>query len=160
MNNNVNLGKIIDIEENFVTIKIDFAVLNFGNLMNVHVVFEDKNKKIVGEIIKVGVERIVVSVVGEIVNNSFIPGITSKPSFLATTRIITKEELAYILGSPQIDNSSILLGNSAIYNGYRINVGVNDFFSNHFAILGNTGSGNTHAHNVPYIAVFTWRRTA
>ena len=48
MNN--SLGKIIDVEGNIVTISIDSNVLNCGNLMNIHVVFDDRKKKLVGEI--------------------------------------------------------------------------------------------------------------
>ena len=49
-----------------------------------------------------------------------------------------------ILGPSDIDDADHLyLGKSSIYNGYTINVGINSFFSNHFAILGNTGSGKS-----------------
>ena len=40
MNN--SLGKIIDVEGNIVTISIDSNILNCGNLMNIHVVFDDR----------------------------------------------------------------------------------------------------------------------
>ena len=44
MNN--SLGKIIDVEGNIVTISIDSNILNCGNLMNIHVVFDDRKKKL------------------------------------------------------------------------------------------------------------------
>ena len=47
-----SLGKIVDINGNYVTIKIGFNVSNYGNLMNVHLVFDDGRKKIIGEIVK------------------------------------------------------------------------------------------------------------
>ncbi len=141
---NGNLGKIVNIDGNYITIKISFDVSTYGNMMNMHVVFEDSSKVIVGEILKVTTEDIVVGVVGEILNEMFIPGVSSKPSFAATARIINKNELSLVLGPEEInDNEHLYLGKSAIYNGYRINVGVNAFFSNHFAILGNTGSGKS-----------------
>ena len=138
------LGNIIDIENNIVTIKLAIDITTQTNLINVHVVFEDDNQKIVGEIVNVGIDNAKISIVGEIVNNKFLPGFTKKPSFKSNVRIITMDELALILGEQQIQNNDqIYLGKSSIYTNYRINVGVNSFFSNHFAILGNTGSGKS-----------------
>lgn len=139
-----NLGKIIDIDGSFVIIKTDFDISSYGNLMNVHVVFEDGPKLIVGEILKVTIEEIVVAVIGEIENNLFIPGVSSKPSFASKSRVVNMQELSLILGPSEIEDSDhIYLGKSLIYKGYKIHVGVNSFFSNHFAILGNTGSGKS-----------------
>jgi len=138
------LGNIIDIENNIVTIKLAIDITTQTNLINVHVVFEDDNQKIVGEIVNIGIDNAKISIVGEIVNNKFLPGFTKKPSFKSNVRIITMDELALILGEQQIQNNDqIYLGKSSIYTNYRINVGVNSFFSNHFAILGNTGSGKS-----------------
>ena len=139
-----NLGKIIDINGNYVTIRTEFDVSNYGNIMNVHVLFDDGNKKIVGEILKVTLTEIIVGVVGEIIENNFIPGVSSKPSFASAVRIVNRDELSLILGPQEVEDSNHLyLGRSLIYNGYKINVEVNSFFSNHFAILGNTGSGKS-----------------
>lgn len=138
------LGNIIDIENNIVTIKLAIDITTQTNLINVHVVFEDDSQKIVGEIVNIGIDTAKISIVGEIVDNRFLPGFTKKPSFKSSTRIITMDELALILGDQQIQNNDqIYLGKSSIYTNYRINVGVNSFFSNHFAILGNTGSGKS-----------------
>ena len=142
MNN--SLGSIINVEGNIVTVKIDINVLNYGNLMNIHVIFDDGKRKLVGEILKVDIQYLKIAIVGEIVLDSFVPGISLKPSFSSLIRIISKEELAYILGNQDIvDNNQIALGISSVYPGYKINVDVNSFFSNHFAILGNTGAGKS-----------------
>lgn len=142
MNNSI--GKIINIEENIVTVKVDINILNYGNLMNIHTVFDDGKRKLIGEILKVDIEYLKIAIVGELKDGIFIPGISLKPSFSSIIRIVTKEELSCILG-PQdiIDNNQIALGISSVYPGYKINVDVNSFFSNHFAILGNTGSGKS-----------------
>lgn len=138
------LGNIIDIENNIVTIKLAIDITTQTNLINVHVVFEDGDKKIVGEIVNIGIDTAKISIVGEIENNNFLPGFTKKPSFKSNVRIIVMDELALLLGDQQIrDNDQIYLGRSSVYTNYRINVGVNNFFSNHFAILGNTGSGKS-----------------
>ena len=139
-----NLGSIVDINGNYIIIKINFDVTKYGSLMNVHVVFEDGIKKVVGEIIKVTTIDLTVAVVGEIENNAFIPGVSAKPAFASSVRVVNKDELSMILGPSDIDDADHLyLGKSSIYNGYTINVGINSFFSNHFAILGNTGSGKS-----------------
>lgn len=138
------IGNIINIEDNIVTVKLAIDVTTQTNLINIHVVFEDGTKKIVGEIVNIDVNNAKISIVGEIADNIFLPGFTKKPSFKSSVRIITMEELALLLGDQQItDNDQIYLGRSSVYTNYRINVGVNNFFSNHFAILGNTGSGKS-----------------
>ena len=140
----VNIGKIVDINGNYVQVEINFNISQYGNLMNVHVVFDDGTKRIVGEILKVTVTSLTIGIVGELVENTFIPGIGIKPSFASIVRIISKDELTLVLGPQEVDDSDhIYLGKSSIYNGYNINVKVNEFFSNHFAILGNTGSGKS-----------------
>lgn len=138
------IGNIINIEDNIVTVKLAIDVTTQTNLINIHVIFEDGTKKIVGEIINIDVNNAKISIVGEIADHIFLPGFTKKPSFKSGVRIITMEELALLLGEQQItDNDQIYLGRSSVYTNYRINVGVNNFFSNHFAILGNTGSGKS-----------------
>lgn len=139
-----NLGKIVDINGNYVQVEINFNVAQYGSLMNVHIVFDDGTRKIVGEVLKVTIKHLTVGIVGEIVDNNFIPGIGIKPAFASTVRIINKDELTLVLGPQEVlDSEHVYLGKSSIYNGYKINVNVNEFFSNHFAILGNTGSGKS-----------------
>lgn len=138
------IGKIIDIENNFVTIKLGIDITNQTNLVNVHVIFQEGNKKIVGEIIGIGLNNARASIIGEIVDDNFIPGLTQKPSFQSSVRIVNINELSTILGEQTIkDNSKIYLGQSTIYKNYKVNVSINDFFSNHFAIIGNSGSGKS-----------------
>lgn len=138
------LGNIINIEDNNVFIKLAIDITTQTNLINIHVIFEDGEKKIVGEIVNIGTDTAKITIVGEIENNYFLPGFTKKPSFKSSVRIITMDELALLLGDQQItNNDQIYLGRSSVYANYRINVGVNSFFSNHFAILGNTGSGKS-----------------
>ena len=137
------LGKILDIDNSFVKIKLDIDISKQSNLINLHVVFEEKYK-IVGEIVKLDKEYGTIKIVGEIINNSFIPGFTKKPSFQSTIRMVNMDELALILGPQQItDSSKIYIGTSSVYAHYRINVGLNDFLSNHFSVLGNSGAGKS-----------------
>ncbi len=138
------IGKIIDICDNIVIVKLAIDISNQTNLVNIHVVFEDNNQKIVGEIRSISLDQVKIAIVGEIKDNKFIPGFSKKPSFKSMVRIIVMDELELILGRQNItDNDQITLGYSTVYNNYKINIGINDFFSNHFAILGNTGSGKS-----------------
>lgn len=138
------LGKIISIIDNIAKVKLSIDVDNQANLINIHVIFEDGNKKVVGEIINIDKEYAYIRIVGTIENNSFIPGFSKKPSFKSIVRIVSMEELGFILGPQQIEGTDrVYLGKSSIYSNYRINVGLNDFFSSHFAVLGNSGAGKS-----------------
>ncbi len=137
------LGKIIEIIDNQVFIKLDIDINNQTNLINLHVVFEDEENKIVGEIVNIGQDKMIVNIVGELKDNKFLPGFSTKPSFKSTIRIITLEELEKIFGSQTPGDGKTFFGFSNVYKNYRINVSVNDFFSNHFSILGNSGSGKS-----------------
>ena len=111
--------------------------------MNVHVVFEDETRKIIGEIIFIDETVIKILLVGEIVNNTFISGVIKKPSGITNIRIVTFPELELIFGKNQLNKDNLLLGRSAIYNNLNISVPLNSFFANHSAIIGNTGSGKS-----------------
>ena len=138
------IGKIFSIEENFVYVKLGLDVSNQPNLINVHVVFTENDTKIVGEIVNIDKDICKIAIVGEIINNKFIPGINKKPAFRSSVSIIQMNDLELVLGNQKItDNTQTYFGLSNVYKNYRINVGINDFFSNHFSILGNTGAGKS-----------------
>lgn len=109
--------------------------------MNLHVVFEDDKKKILGEVDDISSDIIKVKFLGEIVNNHFVGGVIRKPTLSAKIRVISKEEVALIVGENK--PGSMLLGYSPLYDDYPIYVDINDLFSNHMAIMGNTGSGKS-----------------
>ena len=134
-------GKIVYISDNVAHIEIPAGTPVAENLMNMHVIFEDSNKKILGEIADISKDLIKVGFLGEIVNGRFVGGVIRKPKLSSNIRIISREELALIVG----DNNpgSMLLGNSPLYDNCQIRVGINDLFSNHMAIFGNTGSGKS-----------------
>ncbi len=114
------------------------------NYIGYHVVFPEVDHKIVGEIVSISPTEIVVYLIGEIINGVFTNGVLKKPSTNTQARIIFKSELECILGDQNyIDKSNILFGTSPIYKDYVITAKLNDFFANHFAIIGNTGSGKS-----------------
>ena len=135
------IGTIIKIENNLIYLKPSINIYEYGNMINKHVVFEG-NQKLIGEIININ-EYMEIKIIGEIINNSFIYSDINKPSFNSKCRLINKEDLDIIFSSNTSDN--IKIGTSVLYKNYNINLAINPFFSNHFAILGNTGSGKSYS---------------
>ena len=140
------LGKILEIIDNTVTVKLSIDINEQPNLVNLHVVFDDGTvEKIVAEIVNVNQTVLTCNIVGEIVNGNFVPGASRKPSFKSNVRLITKEELELILGKQELEKGYTNFGISNAYNGYKVNVKINEFFNGHFSIIGNSGSGKSCA---------------
>ena len=136
------LGKILTINKNSAIVAINKANgAQITDLINLHVVFEDQNKKILGEIDSIEQDTIKITFLGELTSNDFIGGLIKKPSLDAKIRIINPEELKILTG---VENRSIRLGVSPLYNDFPLNVSIDELFSNHTAIFGNTGSGKTY----------------
>ncbi len=139
------LGKITEIIGDRIRIKPAIDIKVQPSLSNLHVIFEDDNRKVVGEISDISEDYMDIIVIGEIVANIYFPGVTKKPSFKTQPRIINMDELVLILGPNIKSFDTFYLGESTIYSNYAINVNLNNFFSNHFAIIGNSGSGKSCA---------------
>lgn len=138
------LGKILGIDENQVLLKINLDLEKYPSLIGNHVIMEDTQRRCVGEItdIKEGIAYI--NLLGEIKNNKFVYGVITKPSFGAVTKVISKERIPLIISADNYEEDKHLtLGKSAIYEDVDINVDINNFFANHFAIFGSTGSGKS-----------------
>lgn len=134
-------GKIVYLANNVAHIEIPDGTPINENLMNMHVIFEDSNKKILGEVEDIDSKIIKVRFLGEIVDNKFVGGVIRKPTLQSKLRIITKEELNLIIGED--NTNSMVLGKSPLYDDCTIRVDINELFSNHMAIFGNTGSGKS-----------------
>lgn len=135
-------GKILKINNNEITIE-NLSGKALSSIMNCHLVFDEINRKIIGELIYIDREIAKVLLIGEIINNQFIAGTIKKPSGTSTVRIINDLELQLIIGSNQFDKNKLILGKSAIYKNYNVSISLNDFFANHSAVIGNTGSGKS-----------------
>ncbi len=136
------LGKILKIEDKLIRVE-NLKKISLIDIIGYYVIFENR-KKLVGEIIFVDEAEFHIALIGEIRNNTFIPGTENFPSINSVCRMIYKEELEYIIGSQDIllpDN--LLFGRSTIYDGFNISVKLNDLFSSHFAVVGNTGGGKS-----------------
>ena len=138
------LGKILQITNGVVVVKLEVNLYQMGSLMGKNVVFEDGDVKIVGEVIGSYSDRIEVVVIGQFENNEFVYGDIVNPSFRSVCRVINKKELDLMFANND-EETSIHIGNSFVYDNYEINLNVSRFFSSHFSILGNSGSGKSHS---------------
>ena len=138
------LGHIVEIIDNSVTIDLDIDINEQPNLVNLHAIFDDgSGRKVVAEIANVSQTKMIANIVGEISDGRFMPGSSSKPSFKSKVRLVEMDELELFMGNQETDFGETNFGTSNVYEGYKINVPINDFFSNHFAILGNSGAGKS-----------------
>ena len=137
------LGKIIAINDNIVSVQLQVNIYDYDGLIGKNVIFKDTSFTNIGEVIAIGNGIMQVSLVGEIKDGKFLYGDISKPSFRAECHTIDNDTLDIILNNDASNN--IKLGKSFIYPNYDIKLDVGNFFSNHFAILGNSGSGKSYS---------------
>jgi len=132
--------EIVAISKNYAMVR--FEGTTSDDLLNMNLVFEDGTKKILGEVEEINGNQVKVSFLGEFIENKFYSGIIRKPSLSSIVRMISKEELGELVGDS--DTKSMILGLSPLYNDYPVKINIDDMWSNHNAIFGNTGSGKTY----------------
>ena len=138
------IGNIVGIDGNMVHVKLSININEVQNLINLYVVFEDSEKRIVGEISDIKDEKAYINMVGEIKDGKFISGITKKPSFGASVKLIAGNKIKFIVGVENYeDNQDLYIGKSPIYDDVDVCANINSLFSNHFALFGSTGSGKS-----------------
>lgn len=133
--------KILYVNDNMAKIKLASNDSFSKDLMNLHLVFDDGSRKILGEIQEIDNDVVNVQFLGEFKDSNFIPGIIQKPKLNCNVRLISDEELNIIMSTN--DPKSFSFGQSVLYN-HPVNVNVDALFSNHIAIFGNTGSGKSY----------------
>ena len=133
--------RIIYIGDDSCNVKLKDDAQITMNLMNLHLVFEDDTKKILAEVDDLDGNILKARFLGEIVGDRLIGGTIRKPSLNASIRVIENNEIPLITGSNT--KGFMELGVSPFYDDYPVFLDVNSFFSNHFAIFGNTGSGKS-----------------
>ncbi len=134
-------GKILYISDNIAHVENKMNREVVADLMNVHVIFEAPNQRILGEVIELNDDVIKIRFLGEYQNKNYLNGVLRKPSLNSTIRVINGEELMELVGT--YTNQSFILGNSAIYKNFKVCPSINSLFSNHLAIFGNSGSGKS-----------------
>lgn len=136
-------GKIVNLKENTILVENLSKTIPL-HLKDIHVTFTENNRKIIGKIVDINKDTFTIMLIGEITNSTFTSGIYKQPFLTNPPRIITKEELITFIGEQNYQNKkTLLIGNSTIYDGFRVTADLNDFFSNHFAIIGNSGFGKS-----------------
>lgn len=132
--------KIEEILENEVIVSFNYLE-EYDDLINHYVLFND-GKNIVGEIINIKGNKLTIKLIGEIKDNDFIFGISSKPAN-NTEIAILKEEASKLITSYSDSKNSLSIGNSATFKDLKINMNITNFFNSHFSIIGGTGSGKS-----------------
>ncbi len=140
------IGRVKDVGVESVTIRITSALAFEKNLIDHHVIFEtNSNQKIVGTLTSLNSEIATAKLIGELQGPRFVPGVINKPSIGNVCFVTTDEETKLIV----VDDAGngvikkVLIGQMPLYNNTPAYVPTNTFFSNHFAIFGNTGSGKS-----------------
>jgi len=132
--------EITSISKNYALVRLVGNISD--DILNFNVIFEEPNKKILGEIEEIIDDKIKITFLGEFIDGRFYSGIIRKPSLTSVVRLINQEELNELVGIN--DKCSMKLGLSPLYNNYPIRINIDSMFSNHSAIFGNTGSGKTY----------------
>ncbi len=135
------LGKVVYVSDNEVHVRVPESSNLVTNIINIHVILEDEQKRVVGEVVDITGNLIKIGLLGEYVGNVFYTGVIRKPTLNAKIRIINNDELSVITG--RNDANSFHLGVSPLYNNYPVYGNINKLFSNHLAIFGNSGSGKS-----------------
>ena len=152
------LGRIIGFEENFLFVSLDNN--DVKDLLGLLVEIKDKQKEVIGEINNIKANILTVNMLGEFVNDIFVPGIIKKPSLNSEVKLLDIDKIHKVVGIPNYnEKEDLYIGKSAIYNDINVGVNINDFFSNHFAIFGSTGSGKSCCISRLFQNLFTKKDT-
>lgn len=135
-------GEIIYVDEYIAKIRVSKEIILENDLMNLHLVFIDQNRRILGEVTQIDFNVVTISLIGEFVGNNFILGIEKKPKFSSSIRTISKDEMDILVSSN--DARSFNFGFLPQYNNYPYRVNIDELFGHHIAIFGNTGSGKSY----------------
>ena len=111
-------GRILFISDNMAEVENISKGNISADLMNVHVIFETGDQRILGEVTEINDEVIKIRFLGEYLNGRYVNGIMRKPLLSSKIRIINNGELLELVGKPS--NKSFTLGKSAVYKNYTI----------------------------------------
>lgn len=133
--------RIVYIGESDARIKIKEDTHITTDIMNMPLVIEDSKKKILSEVRDLNDKEVSVRLLGEIVGDRFVGGVLRKPSLDASIRTLNDDEYTLILNQNKFGNMT--LGTSTFYDNRTIYASMNELFSNHMCIFGNSGSGKS-----------------
>ena len=133
--------RIIKINDRGAEIKLIKENINV-NLLGLHLVFESVGKRVVCEIDSVNDDIAIAHFIGEIIEDKFYNGVIHKPDTSSQIRLMTTDEIKLIIGVKT--NTTFTFGTSPFYDNERVYVDINNIFSNHLTILGNSGCGKSY----------------
>ena len=84
------IGKIVSIKNGIVYVQLSINIYETDSLIGKNVTFADRY---IGEITNMSNTVMEVNLIGEIINNVFIPGNLTMPPFNSDCRLTTKEEI-------------------------------------------------------------------
>ena len=134
-------GKILYLSDNKAFIENKGADMSGTDLLNFHLIFENGESRILGEIVEIREKDLEVNFLGEFTSEGYHSGIIRKASFDSKIRFINQEELIMLVGSES--KTSFVLGESATYKNFNVCPPINEIFANHMCIFGNSGSGKS-----------------
>lgn len=134
-------GRILYISDNMAYIESKGANDINSDLLNLHLIFENENQKILGEIIEIKDDKIQVNFLGEFIDGKFSNGLMRKAKLNSKIRVINQQELLELVGTESKLNFK--LGECATYKNFSVCPNINELFSNHLCIFGNSGSGKS-----------------
>jgi len=134
-------GKILYISDNIAFIENKMTEDAGSDLLNLHLVFEKGDHKVLSEITEIKDNEIRVKFLGEFVDGHYRNGILRKASLDSTIRSINHDETLELFGVPSKEN--FVLGLSATYKDSYVCPNINDMLAGHFCIFGNSGAGKS-----------------
>ena len=133
--------RIIKINDRGAVIALRKENVNVS-LLGLHLVFENVDKKVVCEIDSVDDNTATTHFLAEIIDGKFYSGVIHKPDTNSSIRLMSAEEIEMIIGIKS--NITFTFGVSPFYDNKRVYVDINNIFSNHLTILGNSGCGKSY----------------
>lgn len=134
-------GKILYLSDNIGYIENKMTEDVSADLLNLHLIFEQGEHKVLSEITEVKSDEIRVKFLGEFVDGHYYNGILKKASLNSTIRVINDDEKLELMG--QESKKNFVLGESATYKDDLVCPNINDLLASHLCIFGNTGSGKS-----------------
>ena len=135
-------GRILEITEDMVIVE-NISGRVETSVLGMHLVFEEKFN-ILAEIAAIDDKKITCVLQGEFINGKYYAGLDHRIAPNSIVRSVSKSEVIELLGEQSVDSqNSLYIGKNLTYEGFNVSANVDDLFSNHFAIIGNSGSGKS-----------------
>ena len=132
---------IVKINDRGAMVKLN-EINNNINFMGLHLVLETDKYKVVCEIDAIDKDVLSTHFIGEIINGRFFNGVINKPDVTANIRLMNSDEILLITGVK--GEGTFTFGKSPFYDNKDVYVSINEIFSNHLTILGNSGCGKSY----------------